>query len=136
MRIKQVELTPKRLKQLDYLDRMCFPTDDPYKKEGVLWWLLSDEQGLVGFAGLEEKDAFTVFLCRAGVLRRFTGRGFHRRLIRARETFARSLGFETAITYVMADNLKSANNFIRMGYSLYKPAKPVEGALHFRKGLQ
>lgn len=135
MRIRRVELTPKVLKQLDHLDRMIFPVDDPYPKANNHWWLVEDGEGPLGFAGLEVKGAATVFLCRAGVFQRFAGQGIHRKLIRARETFARGLGYSTITTYVVGDNLKSANNFIRMGYRLYKPSAPVEGALHFKKEL-
>jgi GNAT superfamily N-acetyltransferase len=135
MRIRRVELNQKVLKTLDHLDRMIFPTDDPYTKLTNYWWLVEDEEGPLGFAGLEVKGPATVFLCRAGVFQRFAGQGIHRKLIRARETFARGLRYSTVTTYVMGDNLKSANNFIHMGYRLYKPSAPVVGALHFKKEL-
>jgi GNAT superfamily N-acetyltransferase len=137
MRIHQVSLTHKTLKQLDYMDRMCFPTDDPYPKEKRHWWFVSDEQGPVGFAGLDQVNDHTGFLCRAGVFQRFQGQGLHRKLILAREKKARALGLDTLVTHVMPWNIKSVNNLMHMGYYLIKPLAwfHFQGALHFRKVL-
>ena len=52
---------------------------------------------------------------------------------------ARKHGFNELVTYVMAYNLASANNLIRCGFKLYRPAQPElwggKTALYFRKTL-
>jgi GNAT superfamily N-acetyltransferase len=135
MRIEQVQTNPLALKRLDYLDRLILPTDDPYPKQGRHWWLVhEDGEGPIGFAGLEVKTPATVFLCRVGVFQRFGGQGIHRKLIRVREAWARKRSYSTVVTYTAPDNLRSANNLIRCGYRLYKPARP-DGMLHWTKEL-
>lgn len=137
MKIQKVELTPKRLKQLNYLDSMTFPVDDLYPKEGKQWWIAKDGEGPVGFVGLEELNSTTAFICRVGVFQRFTGQGIGRKLIRVAETFARQVGFSFIVSHTMPDNYKSANNLIRMGYRLIKPMANFHysKALHFAKEL-
>jgi RimJ/RimL family protein N-acetyltransferase len=115
---------------------MIFPTDDPCRKNDWQdWWLVLNGDDLVGFAGAEHVTHEEATLCRAGIFKKYQGQGLHRRMIQVRERWARKLGYGVVTTYTMADNLKSANNFIRMGYRLYEPKHPVKGALHFRKEL-
>lgn len=137
MRIRQVKLTPKTVKTLNYLDAMTFPADALYPKEGRHWWIAYDKEGPAGFAGLEKLKEDTAFLCRIGVFTRLAGNGVGRQLIRTMEKYAKKEGYDCLVSHTLPDNYKSANNLIKCGYLLTKPPAwfHYKGALHFCKVL-
>lgn len=138
MHIKRVSLNQKAQEDLEWLDRLSFPGDEPYPKFGAEWWIGYDETTAACFAGLKDVGHKTGFLCRAGIIKAYRGQGLHRKLIRVREVRAKVLGLKYVITYCSPANLKSANGLIACGYKLYSPQHPygMEGALYFRKNLE
>jgi phage terminase large subunit len=63
--------------------------------------------------------------------------GLQLRLMRALESHARRIGWDAVVSDT-TDNLASANNFIRAGYRLYKPACPWAwpNTLYWRKSIR
>lgn len=137
MEIRKVTLNQKSQEDLEWLDRLSFPADNPYPKKGAEWWIAYDGETCVAFAGLKNVGHETGFLCRVGVIKAYRGQGLQQRLIRVREKHARREGFKFLVTYTSPWNLKSANSLIRTGFRLYQPQNPyaMDGALYFRKGL-
>lgn len=137
MRIRAVDLEDDK-DLLDELDRECFPDDAVCDKDGY-WWIAYDGQRPIAFAGMNPSVQWTHcgYLCRAGVVPAYRGRGLQRRLIQVRERKARKLGWEWVVTYTVPDNYASANNLIRCGYTLYAPAYPwgSKTSLYWRKKL-
>ena len=79
----------------------------------------------VGFAAMVPSSQWdgTGYLCRAGVVELFQGRGIQKKLIRARAQYAKSLRW----THLVSDthrNPASANSLIRCGFKMYEPQYP------------
>ena len=123
------------------LDEECFPHDHRVSLDGSMWWLAYRKEEPVAYAGLrpcrEAHNAGLGFLCRVGVVARHRGHGLQRRLIRAREAAARSLGLRELVTYVVLWNCPSINSLVRCGYRFYRPATKWGGktALYLCKRL-
>lgn len=137
MKIVRVEPKGAKVALLDFLDLSTLPGDEPYDKVGSVWWIAYEGKTPVGYAGIKRWGSTMAFLCRAGVLKEYRGRGLHARLLRVREAWAKRLGLKTLITYTAPFNLQSANNLIRAGFVLYKPEEEwgVEHALYFWKDI-
>lgn len=137
MKIVRVEPKGAKVALLDFLDLTTLPGDEPYEKAGSVWWIVYDGKTPVGYAGIKRWGSTMAFLCRAGVLKEYRGRGLHARLLRVREAWAKRLGLKTLITYTAPFNLQSANNLIRSGFILYTPEENwgVENALYFWKDI-
>jgi GNAT superfamily N-acetyltransferase len=122
-----VEANPKAHREiLVRLQKECLPEADLWPIDGAFWWLARDEHnGPVGFAGLyvENYDHGIASLCRAGVVEEARGHGLQRRLIMAREAFARKMNMSCLTTYTHNQNIPSMNNLIRAGFRLYEPPK-------------
>lgn len=123
------------------LDQECFPSDHRPVLENSLWWVVWRGREPVGYAGLRvcenAQNKGLGFLSRAGVLREHRGRGLQRRLIRAREAEARSLGLTDLVTYVALWNCPSLNSLVACGYRFYRPADKWGGkeSVYLRKRL-
>lgn len=130
--------TPSML--LTILDQEIFPEDSVYNKRtpGTKWWTICKGNYAVGFCGvrLMTSDGYAI-LTRAGLKDSARGKGLQCRMIRVREAYARKAGMKLMITYVHPENLASANNLIRCGYTLYTPQYywGFKDALYFRKDL-
>jgi GNAT superfamily N-acetyltransferase len=100
------------------------------------WWLAFHEGEPVAFAGVipSTRVRNAGYFSRVGVLRKHCGNGLQRRLMRAMELRARSNGWNCVVSDT-TDNVASANNFIRSGYSLYEPQYPWAwpNTLYWRK---
>jgi GNAT superfamily N-acetyltransferase len=102
------------------------------------WWIALVDGVSAGFACLRIYSDKIAYLALAGVLPEFRGRGLQKRLIKAREAFAKKEECAQMITYTAWKNWPSANSLIREGYTLYTPAgKPwgLPWSLYFRKNL-
>jgi GNAT superfamily N-acetyltransferase len=140
-RIREVNgLEEDIAEQIKTMHMVCFgdtaPQVDP--SEGW-WWLASHKRHVIGFGALTvgSSDPNSGYLMRSGVLPDWRGQGLQRRLIRARETKARKLGFQ----YIVTDttyNTPSSNSLIKAGYKLYHPKNPwgMKNTLYWRKELQ
>lgn len=84
-----------------------------------------------------DADHGAAYFDRAGVAPYARGRGLQRLLIRARERWCRARGVAVAITYTVPTNTPSANNLIRCGWRLYRPAHAWGGleSLYWRRVL-
>jgi len=125
---------------LHTLDTKCFVGETPYPKVGSYWWLAYVDDEPIAFAGMTVYDYIkkpAAFLSRAGVLPKARGNGIQKRLIRARERAAKKIGQSRIITYTSYDNLISANNLIKCGYTLYLPDHwwGIKNGLYFEKLL-
>lgn len=125
--------------RLQELADVCFPSDDVVW-EGCQWWVISDGKRPVAFAGAcAEGDGSHVFLYRAGVDPQYRGLKLQRRLIRAREAWARSREIRTLVTYTSPKSVASMRTLIRCGYLPYTPLMAEEvirgNFIHWRKDL-
>ena len=124
------------------LDAKLFGKDvDKLELADHVYWIAVCDDKIAGYAGLElDREDGTRFgyLCRAGVLKPFRGRGIQRLLIQARDEEARKRGYAMNITYTADWNHASANNLIKEGYLLYSPEwrYGIRGALYFRKSFK
>jgi GNAT superfamily N-acetyltransferase len=129
---------PEIAAMLQYLQLSCLPLDVPMDTSEGWWWIVFDGELPVAFAGLTRSQAApeSGYLCRAGVLPSYRGRGLQSRLLKARERKARQLGLDALVTDTF-DNPPSSNNLIRAGFRLCNPPFPY-GALgtnYWRKPL-
>lgn len=58
---------------------------------------------------------------RVGVLPEARGHGLQRRLLRARERYAKSNGYKGCLTYTANWNTPSLLNILQSGYTIYDP---------------
>jgi GNAT superfamily N-acetyltransferase len=136
--VRRVE-GPRWAETLLKVQKQTLPHDDTLDPATGLWWLAWGEDGAVaGFASLHPSKRWleTGLLSRAGVLLHYQGHGLQKKLIRARERFARRLGWGWMISDT-TDNPASANSLISCGYRLYEPRWPyrVKETLYWRKRL-
>ena len=124
---------------LRHLQKECLPNDEPYPINKGHWWIAYvDDVIPVAFAGLVRSSSWydCGYLCRAGVLDKYTGNGIQKRLIKAREQYAKRLGWNWLITDTH-QNPASSNSLIASGFRLYNPTHPwgLKNALYWRKRL-
>lgn len=124
---------------LAYLQKKCLPYDYPYDVNKGHWWIAyADDVIPIAFAGLVRSYSWydCGYLCRAGVLKEYTGKGVQKRLIKVREMQAKKLGWNWLITDTH-DNPPSSNNLISTGFRLYNPTHPwaYKDSLYWRKRI-
>jgi len=128
---------------VEALHHFIFPYDE-YKetpdKLNVYWQVRTVGRHMnfpVAFASARCCEPGVVFLSSCGVLPSARGFRLQRRLIRARIAWARSHGYERAITYTTWDNVPSARNLLREGFELYTPSWwwADTGCLYFTRAL-
>ena len=136
------------LAHLKELHKITFEDTAPIKDDmGCIftrgaWWLMhpvGHEDAPIAFCGVTPSTygpTYT-YLKRGGVLKEHRGQGLQRRLIRIREKWARSRGYEWMITNTTNDNPASANSMIAEGYRLFWPSVPwdMKTAVYLRKRL-
>jgi GNAT superfamily N-acetyltransferase len=103
-------------------DKICFPHDTrPWQDD--FWWILEDEHSsMAAYAGARRSYTLSngIYLSRAGVLPEYRGQRLQRRMVRARERWARGQGFDQAITDTYCNPI-SMNTLIRCGYRTFQP---------------
>lgn len=106
-------------------DRVCLPHDYPPEWDGAVWWVLEDGGRVAAYCAARPSESTPggVYLCRAGVLPEYRGRGLQRRLVRVRERWARAHGYTACVTDTYR-NPASSNNLIACGYRLWTPKQP------------
>ena len=123
--VKKVDIrNPAIQNLLLFLQRQILPEDAPYEPTRGHWWVAYAACGKpVAFAGLVRSTKWTDtgYLCRAGVMDNFTGNGLQLRLIKARLTQAKRLGWNWCITDT-TNNPASSNSLINAGFKIYTPA--------------
>jgi len=94
--------------------------------EGTAWWLAEYDGRAVGMAGIRYPIAEAegaAWLCRAAVIKTHRGNGIQKRLLRAREAYARKQGATEIWTYTSTDNSASSNSLISAGFRLWVPTR-------------
>ena len=124
---------------LKYLQKKCLPHDYPCDITKGHWWIAYVDNIIpVGFAGMVRSISWwdCGYLCRAGVITEYQGKGIQKRLIKVREAQAKRLGWNWIITDTR-DNPPSSNNLIACGFRLYNPTQPwgYKDALYWRKKI-
>jgi GNAT superfamily N-acetyltransferase len=142
----RLELTPsnqpeKTVKEVKRLDKLLFAGDKRVDVSKSWVWIARVEGKPVAFGAMRaceaEANKGLVLFTRAGVLPVWRGKGIQKRLIRLRVRKAKSLGYETAVAYVMGMNCASSNALIGCGFRLYHPSDLYAGyrAVYLRKQL-
>lgn len=110
---------------LKRLQRECLPCDEIYDVSTGYWWIAYMDGTPIGFCGLKQLPQWpqTGYLCRAGVIPLFRGRGIQKRLIRVRMAYARRIGLENLVSDTH-QNPASANSLIACGFKTYEPMNP------------
>jgi GNAT superfamily N-acetyltransferase len=128
IRVKRVDpAKPATAALLQWLQLEVLPQDVPMEPGDGVWWVAYDGPSPIAFASLKVSELYPegwAYLSRAGVLPPYRGRGLQKRLIRAREAFARRSGLTTLITDTTCSNAPSSNSLIACGFRLYQPARP------------
>lgn len=138
--VKKVDTrVPSVQTTLAFLQKKILPEDTPCPTDRGHWWIVYAQCGKpVAFAGLVRSIRWTDtgYLCRAGVMDGFTGNGLQLRLIKARITQAKKLGWAWCITDT-TDNPASSNSLINAGFKLYTPANPwgFSRALYWKRKI-
>jgi hypothetical protein len=139
-RIREVDSQDEEIAEvLDELHRATFLDSAPVPSfdEGH-WWLAFRDGVPVAFAGLVQSAHApnAGYLCRVGVIGTEWGRSLQLRLLRRAAWRARRSGWQSIVSDT-TDNVISANNFIRAGYRLYRPASPWgwNNTLYWRKSI-
>jgi RimJ/RimL family protein N-acetyltransferase len=121
---------------LDELDEYLF--GDVYPKDTGFWWSAIIDEKLAGFIGLTKIRKGVGFLCRVGVHEDYRGRGIQASMMEHIEDYAcHSAEINEIISYVVASNIFSNNNFIKCGYKMYIPdfCWYDTGYLYWRKNI-
>lgn len=131
-------MTPELRAEIEDMEAECFSKLD--KREPLdkgLWWLAYEGTRVVGYAAASVTGD-TMYLTRAGVRVSARGRNIQCRLIAVRARYARRLGLARVYTYTVYWNMCSANNLLKCGFKLWRPAKPWGGryALYYYRRLQ
>jgi GNAT superfamily N-acetyltransferase len=137
--LKRVDIRKESVQQrLSALQAICLPYDQPVDTNFGSWWIAVEDGKDVGFAGLVRTVSWIDcgYLCRAGVVPTYRGRGLQKKFICVRLRQAKALGWKWVITDT-TDNLASANNLIACGFKLFQPTKPwgFKNALYWRRKL-
>ena len=128
-----------KINQVVILDAHVFDyeQDSPVVVDGAHWWVAYDGDVPVAYAGVKLLEGNLAFLCRAGVLPAWRGKGLQAKLIRARVSWVKKQGMTRAVTYTVLENPPSSNNLIKCGFKLYTPQWKWGGsdALYWFKNL-
>lgn len=111
-------------------DKKELPLDD-----NDICWILWMESGKYmypsGFAVLRplsiDKEGGYAYMNMAGLVKSARGKGLHKKLINVRLNYCRRNNIKMVITYVVNDNLASANSLINKGFRLYEPEYAYAG---------
>lgn len=114
----------------------------PVEPEEGHWWFAFPLEGSkepVAFGGIKQARLWqdAGYLNRSGVMLEHRGHGLQRRLLRAREAYSRRNDWNWCISDT-TENIPSANNLIRAGYTLYTPQEPwgFKETLYWMKELK
>ena len=139
LRIKRVDATQKKtIALLNWLQLEILPADSLDDVSVGQWWVVFFDGNPVGFCGIKRSSRWSDagYLCRAGVLHQFRGKGIQKKLIRVRITQAKKNGWQWLISDTY-ENPASANNLIYSGFQMYIPSRTygAEGTCYWRKKL-
>lgn len=106
--------------------------------DGSIYWLMRNPSGMAcGITIAHDCGYRTLYGSFRGLKATCRGIGLDRRLIAARERYAKSHGFEYVITYALATNGPSIKGLLNAGYLIYDPANPwADGAVYVYKQIK
>ena len=145
------EVFPSRSKSaarwLRYLDAEVFPDDSPFQFPMAHWFLgfnfsPNEPVAYCGWKAVPRASGLVGFHYRAGVLKKFRGKGIQQKMIKLRERQMREQSIEQAVTYTSADNAASMRSLISAGYRPYAPTSETHlaegraGFVHWLKDLK
>ena len=114
---------------VEKLHRSIFPVDD--FPDDCKHWIAWEDDVPVGFCSAKYVDGEnTVFMARAGVLPKYRGNGYHKRMLSVRERWARKVA-RWAVTYCTYENHTSLASLIKNGWTLYEPARKWADQAHY-----
>lgn len=116
-----------------------FPSDEiDVAENDQLWIVWNEEKSPVGFCSLRPLEEGIAYLNWAGLLDEAKGQGLHKRMIRARESWAKKNNYKQIITYTTVSNIQSARNLLKTKYELFLPeyAWAGENYLYFQKDIK
>lgn len=120
MRVRRAK--PNELSQIRHMDAVCFPDDDADVTETAVWWVVTHNNELIAYGGMEFVGNGDVgYIHRAGVLPAWRGRGLQKRMIRAQLLYARRLQLKRIVSYTTPTATASGNNLVDCGFRLYRP---------------
>lgn len=121
-----------------WLQLEILPADDPLPTTSGWWWVVYKDDRPIGFCSLRKSSqwADAAYLCRAGILYKYRGKGLQKRLIRVRERLAKRLKMNWLVTDTY-NNPASANSLIACGFKMFIPSKKwgAEETCYWRKRL-
>jgi RimJ/RimL family protein N-acetyltransferase len=124
---------------VESLHKEIFPADELLVEADMPHWILWYKSTPVGFCSVQKITDTHLLFSRAGILKKYRGKGLHRRMISTRLRFAKQHGFRSVVTYTSRGNVASANNLIRSKFMHYVPLNKEEYAgkefTHFIKDV-
>jgi N-acetylglutamate synthase-like GNAT family acetyltransferase len=137
--IKRVDIRKESVQlKLSVLQNKCLPFDTPYDTNFGSWWIATNNNRAIGFAGLVRSVSWTDcgYLCRAGVIPSARGQGLQKKFIYVRIRQAKAFGWKWLVTDTR-HNPASANSLIATGFKMFEPTKPwgCKDTLYWRKRL-
>lgn len=115
------------------------PLSDRHLTRGYWWLARTANKTIVGFAGLVAMEPFPAcgYLKRAYVSPAHRGKGLQLKFLRLREAKAREIGWTMLVAECAADNVDSAGNFIKAGFTTIDPEQAwgAPGSVYFSKRL-
>jgi GNAT superfamily N-acetyltransferase len=110
------------------MDATLFRGDHPIEGWHENAWWIGTEGGVNAcYCGIKQLDEDTGYMTRSGVIREFQGKGYQKRMIRARIKWAKEQKLKFIITDTVIDNPASVNSLISMGFKQYVPQAPWKG---------
>jgi predicted acetyltransferase len=121
--VTEIDYSKKSFAIVDKMQLICLPGDDicPIIEQSDVWLVAKSGKHFAGFAGIRFLYDDIWYLCRAGVMPKFQGRGLQKTLIKSRISAAKALGAKTIITDCTIVNYASANSLISCGFKLFEP---------------
>lgn len=142
MATQSSNISIRKTRDIELIKRMneiIFPGEPLNVASNTYHWIARDnETGKpIGFCSCSDIGHGTIFLSRAGVLRKYRGRGLQKKFIQIRERFCKYNEKTTIITYVSEDNYPSFVNLIKMNYKIYIPEWQYagQGFFYFKKSV-
>lgn len=137
--IKRVDIRNSLIQdKLSALQKICLPFDTPYDTNFGSWWIATNNNRAIGFAGLVRSVSWARcgYLCRAGVIPSARGQGLQKKFIYVRIRQAKAFGWKWLVTDTR-HNPASANSLIATGFKMFEPTKPwgCKDTLYWRKRL-
>lgn len=116
------------LELIQTLNAEIFPQDLLHTDHKTAAWVLYDDKDEpVAFCTCRNSGYGILFMDRAGIKKEHRKKGLHRKLIKAREAYAKKNGFKKIITYVMKENYASLFTLVRCDYEMYTPEYKYAG---------